>query len=231
MSNSSLSNSSLSKPDQHEPREISTSVIDQHRWSRHIQGRRIPHTSVANLERLDDIIRQANDLWKQTEVDIQHLKSKAYQEGLILGRAEASAQMAETLVHAQNEAQQFTSQSDQRLIRLATAMINHILPNLDQGQLISDLILSAISASGANRFLRIKVHPSALSATQTKLKLFKHYCAPVNSITIIADSSLTEYGCIVDSEIGTIRAGLKDQLNLLEDILLESSVSVDTEKS
>ncbi|MBV1884323.1 MAG: hypothetical protein KUG82_21960 [Pseudomonadales bacterium] len=200
-----------------------TTIVDHHRWSRQLQGRRIPQAKVANFLNSSSTIDQANALWEQTKKEAEQLKSEAYQEGLILGRNEATAEMATLLATAQKTAQQFLEKSNERLIKLATAITKRILPQLESEHLVSNLIVSALEASRANQFLRIRVHPSALAATQSKLEGFKQYYSQVDSITIIADSTLSVFGCVVESEAGVLHAGLQDQLDKIENNLLLTS--------
>lgn len=178
---------------------------------------------MANFLNSSSTIDQANALWEQTKKEAEQLKSEAYQEGLILGRNEATAEMATLLATAQKTAQQFLEKSNERLIKLATAITKRILPQLESEHLVSNLIVSALEASRANQFLRIRVHPSALAATQSKLEGFKQYYSQVDSITIIADSTLSVFGCVVESEAGVLHAGLQDQLDKIENNLLLTS--------
>jgi type III secretion protein L len=190
-------------------------LLDSKRWSLQLSGRRIPREAWVPLAHTEAVVEQANTLWLQTQDECKALREQAYRDGFAAGQAEAMSQMAHHLAEAQRVARDHINGSEQRMIDLAGAIIKRILPDLPYESMLANLVTAALRATRAERYLRVRVHPEAVTAVRTRLDQWRHTFFAVDSLEVGGDASLGLFGCVVESEMGTVHAGFDDQLQAL----------------
>lgn len=185
------------------------------RWQLLADTRRVPKAAVADLLQASDLVKEADGLWAKAEKEAGELKQQKTDEGWQLGLAEAVAETALYVTQAQQEAQRYADQSEARILDLARALVEKILPRLSRQEIIDDLLSSALKAIYAGRFLHVRAHPENCSHIEQKLQADTGLNRQFSSVTVIPDENLDLYDCVVETELGRLEAGFNQQLSAL----------------
>jgi flagellar biosynthesis/type III secretory pathway protein FliH len=81
------------------------------------------------------------------------------------------------------------------------------------------MVLEALNAVTAEQSLRVYVAPEAVAATEAVLAEWQREHARIDAPRVTADPNLEAFGCVVESELGRIEAGLTAQLAAVRDAL------------
>ena len=185
---------------------------EDRRWSLVAHTRRIPKAAFRELEHADRILREAESVWRDAQREADEVRHRAFDEGRRAGWDQALADTLDTLTDAQHQAQAFAEQSDRRVLQLAAELVRKILPRLSRQEILDDLLLQALNAMNAGRYIQVRVHPDHRALVEQTLAHRSGGPGPVESATVVADPTLDRYDCRVESELGRIEAGFHQQL-------------------
>ncbi|GGX75311.1 FliH/SctL family protein [Saccharospirillum salsuginis] len=189
--------------------------VEERRWSLVAQTRRIPKAAFRELEHADRILREAESVWQDARHEADALRRRAFDEGRQAGWDQALAETLDTLTDAQHQAQAFAEQSDRRVLQLAAELVRKILPRLSTQDIVDDLLLQALNAMNAGRYIQVRVHPDHRALVEQTLARRGGGPGPAESVTVVTDPTLDRYDCRVESELGRIEAGFHQQLAAL----------------
>jgi len=181
--------------------------------------RRIPRAAWAEVSEAARLVEQTNALWLQAQQQAEDLRETARREGYAQGGAEALAELGEALSTAVQRIREDLRGDDRRVAALALAVVRRIAPSLDAMTVVPDLVSDALASIDVERYLVVRVHPDVREAAAARLEHWHEAHPEVGALRVIADESLERLDCVVESEMGQIRAGLADQLRLIGDAL------------
>jgi type III secretion protein L len=188
-------------------------LLDRERLRLSVAGTRVPPRAVAQLHELDLLLREAAQVLAEARTEAQTLREQARADGHAEGLAAAREEALHVLGQAQLQAREFVAQSEPRIAELAVAIVQRVAPGLDQEQLVASLARQALRAAQAERHLAIRVPPDAVGAAQAVLREWQSTAPPLESAQVLGDETLGPGDCVVESELGSIRAGLGAQLD------------------
>ena len=177
-----------------------------------VVGTRIPRRAWSEVSELTGVLQEARDVLARAQEAASTIREQAYAEGLAAGTARAQALSARYMVEAQQAARDFVQSSQQRIVTLSLAILAHIAPRLGQGELVPALVLEALNAAATDQHLRVYVAPEAVATTQAALEQWQREHGRIDPPEVVADPNLEAFGCVVESELGRIEAGLTSQL-------------------
>lgn len=177
-----------------------------------IAGTRIPRRAWAEVTSLVQVLEEARTALLEARRNAQSIREQAFAAGYAEGTAQAQATSAQHLAEAQHVAQKFAQASQQRIVSLALGILTRIAPLLGQGELVPALLAEALGAVTADESLRILVAPGAVAATEAVLAQWQRQHGRLEPVRVIADPTLETFGCVVESGLGRIEAGLSAQL-------------------
>jgi type III secretion protein L len=150
-------------------------------------------------------------------------RRRAHEQGLAEGREAAAAEMTEVLVRARQEAGQLLEASRDAAIPIARRMAERIVGRALElhPSLIADIATQALAASRARAgAVGLRVNPLDLIALeQQRARLVARL--PGVDLTLLADESIAQGGCIVETSSGRLDARLDRQLDAIEKALGE----------
>lgn len=187
-------------------------LVDREPMRTAVAGTRIPRRAWTDVTELASILQEARDVLAQAQDAASTIREQAYTEGFATGIARAQALSARHMVEAQQAAKEFVQASQQRLVNLSLAILTHIAPKLGQNELVPALVIEALDAAATDQHLRVYVAPDAVEATQAALEQWQQEHGRADPPEVTADPNLQTFGCIVESELGRIDAGLTSQL-------------------
>lgn len=177
-----------------------------------LAGSRIPRRAWAEVESLVQVLEEARVALAEARHNAQSIREQAFATGYAEGAAQAQAAAARHLAEAQQVARKFAQASQQRIVTLALGILTRIAPMLGQNEWVPALLTEALGAVTAQESLRVSVAPGAVAATEAVLAQWQRQHGRLEPVRVVADPALETFGCVVESELGRIEAGLSAQL-------------------
>jgi type III secretion protein L len=184
-----------------------------------VAGSRIQRRAWAEIADLSGVLHEAKAILAEAHEAAIAIREQAYAEGYAHGSAQAQALSARQLVDAQRVALEFIEASQQRIVALSLGIFARIAPSLGQSDLVPALLLEALKAATTEQPLRVYVAPGAMDATRAALAEWQREHGLTEVPRVIEDLGLEPFGCIVESDLGRIDAGLRTQLAAVREAL------------
>jgi type III secretion protein L len=136
------------------------------------------------------------------------IRAAAHEEGRAGGAAEAARLLAET--EARIDAA--LAALEPRLVQTVLLLLGRVLDAFDRPELVARLAARAVAEQRAARGIIVRVPPGAEAAVEAHLARLA--CGRLARVQ--TDPALAPTDCVVETELGTARAGLTAQLAALE---------------
>lgn len=172
---------------------------------------------------------EAGKILARAEARVALLKAEAEQEKDILfamsveqGRAEGLNQWNDALVEVWRRRDDFLSQHEPELVKLAVAIAKKIVGHLVQNdsEVVIQTVREALKAARSAHRVTVKVNPADEGMVQERVSSFRAVNIEIGEFVIVGHSSVGVGGCIVESELGIIDARITTQLDSIEKALL-----------
>jgi flagellar biosynthesis/type III secretory pathway protein FliH len=188
-----------------------------------VAGSRIPPREWAEIGDISRVLQKAQTILAEAHEAAQSIRDRAHADGYTRGTAQAQALCAREMVEAQRVALEFVEASQRRIVSLSLGILARIAPRLGQGQLVAALLHEALTDVSPEQSLRVLVAPTALEATRAVLDEWQREHALVEAPRVIEDPTLEPFGCVVESDLGRIDAGLDAQFATIGDALTRAA--------
>jgi type III secretion protein L len=151
--------------------------------------------------------------------EAQTLGDQARAEGYAAGIAQARAESVRHILEAQQAARELSDASEVRIVALAVAIVARIAPRLGEPAVVSALAAEALSTLRAERHVRVYVSGQSLESVRAMLEQWHRSRPDIETVQVSVSAELEPFGCVVESELGRIEAGLNGQLASLGETL------------
>lgn len=158
---------------------------------------------------------------------------EGYREGLEQGEQEAQklrAEAAQLLEKAKLERLSLLEGAEEEILRIAVSMAEKLVcvqVELNE-EVILAMLLHCLEGLPGGRELVLRVSPGHEQLCRNKLQLLQGILSRDASLHIVADASLPEGGCIVESEEAEVTFLLKKEIDILSKKLVALSVERDS---
>ena len=115
-------------------------------------------------------------------------------------------------------------ETEQDLLRLSIRLTEKILGRelkIDK-KAVADIVAAALQNARQQEKLTVRVNPADLPVVEKEIENLTR-TGRVRFMDFVADPRVSEGGCLIESEVGTIDARLETQLRVLERALLSQS--------
>ena len=116
---------------------------------------------------VDDAAERLQRLVQQAETDAAKLKRKAYDDGFAEGLAAAQRSMTMRLAQTEEQAFALLAAQEDAALDMAFAVVQRLLGAAPDGEILRRLVREAIANAQAERYVRVRVHPSQEAADAT----------------------------------------------------------------
>lgn len=173
---------------------------------------------------LEEAENFAAEIRRQAEIDSENLRAEAYRSGT----DKAVTEFEQTLLDVREIRERVWRETEQDLLRLAIRLTEKILGREIKSDktAVADIVATALQNARQQEKLTIRVNPSDLPTIEDEMKNFSRN-GRTQYMDFIADPRVSEGGCLIESEVGTIDARLETQLRVLERALLSQSEGED----
>lgn len=160
----------------------------------------------------------------EAETDAENLRAEAYRSGT----EKAVTEFESTLLDVREIRERVWRETEQDLLRLSIRLTEKILGREMKSDktAVADIVATALQNARQQEKLTVRVNPSDLPTIEDEMQNFSRN-GRTQYMDFIADPRVSEGGCLIESEVGTIDARLETQLRVLERALLSQSEGED----
>lgn len=183
-------------------------IIAADEYQAHLDANQI----LREAEHAAELIRQ------RAEVDYEEQRKQGYEDGLTEGRME----MAEKMVESVARSVDYFESIEREVVQLVVKSVKKILGDLDQHERIVAVVKNALAVARTQSKVIIRVCPAEVELVRQRLKEIMQPYPAINFIDIVPDHRLDQGGCVLETEIGIVDAGIDVQLKAIEKALSKS---------
>ncbi|CAN5695423.1 N/A [soil metagenome] len=169
---------------------------------------------------LEEAEEFAAEIRREAREDAENLCAEAYRDGV----EKAVTEFEQNLLAVREIRERVWRETEQDLLRLAVRLTEKILGRelKSDKKAVADIVANALQNARQQEKLTVRVNPSDLPIVEKEIENLTR-TGRVRFIDFIADPRVSEGGCLIESEVGTIDARLETQLRVLERALLSQS--------
>jgi type III secretion protein L len=197
---------------------VSAVVNLRRHYSLALTERVIPAAALVPLQDAQALVDQANEAVARLDAQLQGERERARESGRAQGRDAALAEFAASLSALRDARDRLGEQMRAQLGELAVGVVERIAPALGAERLVSTLVAEAVRQLAFEPSLIVRVHPAIADAIRGHLAQ-EGLGTGAAPIEIVATPELGEFDCVIETEGGVVRAGLREQLDQVRVIL------------
>lgn len=199
---------------------MNAALIDfRQRYALGVDTRVIPAAAWVPLTEVQTLVDQANDAMRNLSAELAAERERARQTGLDEGRSTALDQFAAAIAALRDARDQLAEKMRAQISELAVGVVERIAPSIGADRLLPVLVGEAVRQLAFEPNLVVRVHPDVAEATRQRLAAEGLSGGAAATTEIVAASELGEFDCVIETEGGVVRAGLKEQLEQVRVIL------------
>lgn len=166
---------------------------------------------------LEEAYENATNLISVAETEAENIRREAYQAG----RDEAESELIDNLLAIKEIRLQSLQEVEQDVLKLSVKLAEKIIGREVQHDETTrgEIVLNALRQARQQEMLTVRVNANDLPLVEQMRERIDAF-GRAKHIDFIADQSVREGGCIIESQSGTIDARLETQLRILESSLL-----------
>lgn len=196
-------------------------LLDRERFLLALDGPIVKAADWQAASAANDLVAQAHGMLARVAAEAEQARQQGRAEGHAAGRAAALAGFADELRRIRQLKEDLGRRHEDAIIDLATAIVARIAPQLGADTVVPAIAAEAVRAAAGERYLTIRIAPAALPAVQEAAHGWRRVRS-TGAIDIVADDTLAEFDCVIETEIGILRAGLNEQLAAIRQALHEA---------
>lgn len=143
---------------------------------------------------------------------------RGYQDGLLEGKARMAEQMAGTIA----KTAAYFAGLEVKMVEIVAKALQKIVGEMDSTELITRVVRNALTIARSQAQISLRVHPAQADAVNTKLNDMMNGFPDIRFIDVIPDGRLEKGGCILETEMGIVDAGVDVQIEVIRRSLLKS---------
>lgn len=190
-------------------------IVDRKVVASSLAGAIVPAHARPAFEDTETLLAQANAIHARAAAEATAIKKEAYAAGFAEGREQIRKEMTTELVGLHQRGHALLAEMESSVAELAVSIVQRLTPRLNVADVVAPMVSRAIIAAQAQRYLLVKVHPSATQAAREVLADLSLAHPAVKVADVVEDSSLDPLSCSVESEAGTVRASWTQQLEAI----------------
>lgn len=169
---------------------------------------------------LEEAEEFAAEIRREAREDAEILRAEAYRDGV----EKAVAEFEQNLLDVREIRERVWRETEQDLLRLSIRLTEKILGRELKAdkKTVADVVATALQNARQQEKLTIRVNPKDLPTVEKEIENLAR-TGRTQFLDFIADPRVSEGGCLIESEVGTIDARLETQLRVLERALLSQS--------
>lgn len=173
----------------------------------------------ADYEQLVDYERLLSDLEKhhrQREEVASVALGKSIKRGLDQGRERANQEAAEKMALFGGRVNDTLMALEGELVDLVTDAVRKVIYSIEVEERVRQAVRAGLDMVRGSHRLLIRVHPQMQASISEQLDNIPHR---FTSLEVVGDDEVAMDGCILESDLGIVNAGLEQQIQVIEQVL------------
>ncbi len=162
-------------------------------------------------EVLDRALAQAREILDAAQTGYELERKRGYADGLEEAKLAAAEQMFETIGRSVD----YFGQIETRVIDLVMTAVRKVLAEFDERERVVRVVKNALSAVRNQKQVVVRLNPAEAEMVRSRINDLLAAYPAIGFLDITADSRLQPGGCIIESDLGTVEAGIETQLEAM----------------
>ncbi len=141
---------------------------------------------------------------------------KAVQNGIAQGEEESRRQLAERMLKASSDAVTQLAKIEKDLVEVVINAVRKIIDDYDNDALALAMVKDGLKLVCKSQRVIVRVNPEQMDSLMQGLKNIEHN---IDFLEIMPDKELEKSDCVLESELGIVRASLEEQMQYIENAI------------
>ncbi|MCK5902353.1 MAG: type III secretion system stator protein SctL [Cocleimonas sp.] len=159
------------------------------------------------------LVREAEVDKKKADLAATQALLKAVKNGIAQGEEASKQQLSDQMlkVSVANTAQ--LEHVEQKLAGVVVDAVRKIIEDFDDNELALSLVRKGLKLVAKSQRVVVRVHPEGMNQLMQSLMKLEHN---IEFLEVMPDKSLARGDCVLESDIGIVKASVEDQLQQIE---------------
>jgi type III secretion protein L len=164
---------------------------------------------------LEKAREQAHRIEQEAKAAYEEEKKKGYDAGLREGRKNISRQMMDAVTNSVA----YLSTVEGKVTEIVITALRKIIGDMDDKTLVLKVVRNALNVVRNQKQVTLRVSPDQVNHVRESLNSILADFPAISFIDVTGDGRVKGGGCILETEIGVVDAGVEVQLEAIQDSL------------
>ncbi|MBO0614414.1 MAG: type secretion system stator protein SctL [Pseudomonadota bacterium] len=164
----------------------------------------------------DHMATELQNRHRQREEIVSVALGRSIKRGLEQGRERANQEAAEMMTLFTGRVNDTLMVLEGELVELVITAVRKVIYSFDQEERVRNAVQAGLELVRGSHKLMVRVHPNMQAAIAAQLDAIPHR---FTSLEVVGDDQVFADGCILESDLGIVNAGLDQQLQVIEQAL------------
>ena len=177
------------------------------------------YTAILDAEAIiADAQERAAQIRREAEEEFEKRRQEGFDAGMVEGQMEISEKMMDTIAASVD----YLSSLESSVVDIVTKSLRKILGDLSPTDRITSVVQNALAMARTQSKVTVRVSPADLESVRSRLDEITTPYPTITFVDVVSDSRLESGGCILETAIGVVDAGVETQLKAIESALSRS---------
>jgi len=167
----------------------------------------------ADFVKVKVLEREVEHEKKKSELESTQALLKAVQNGIKQGEEESNKQLSEKMLQASSAAIEQLSKVEKDLTNVVINAVRKIIDDYDNDELALEMVKNGLKLVCKSQRVTVRVNPEKMDMLMQGLMSLDHN---IDFLEIMPDTNLAVGDCVLESDIGIVRASVEEQLAHIE---------------
>jgi type III secretion protein L len=164
----------------------------------------------------EQIAKEARENKRKGELAATEALLKAVQNGIAQGAEESRKQLSEQMLKASSDTLAQLAKVEKDLLDVVVNAVRRIINDYDDDKLALAMVRNGLKLVCKSQRVIVRVNPKKIDKLMQGLASLNHN---IDFLEIMPDENLADTDCVLESDIGIVRASLDEQLQHIENSL------------
>lgn len=170
----------------------------------------------ADFVKVKVLVRDMEHEKKKSELDSTQALLKAVKSGVKQGEEESNRLLSEQMLQASSAAVEQLAKAEKDLASVVINAVRKIIDDYDDDVLALAMVKSGLKLVCKSQRVTVRVNPEKMDMLMQGLMSLDHN---IDFLEIMPDTNLSVGDCVLESDIGIVRASVEEQLAHIENAI------------
>ena len=167
----------------------------------------------ADFVKIKVLVREMEHEKKKNELDATQALLKAVKNGIKQGEEESNRQLSEKMLQASSTVVRQLAKAEKDLANVVINAVRKIIDDYDNDKLALAMVKNGLKLVCKSQRVVVRVNPEKMDMLMQGLMSLEHN---IDFLEIMPDTNLPIGDCVLESDIGIVRASVEEQLSYIE---------------